>query len=42
MRRGGRAALCGAVSEYGADTSRPGPANLFRVGRTIGKTLVRI
>jgi NADPH-dependent curcumin reductase CurA len=30
MRRGGRAALCGAVSEYGADASRPGPANLFR------------
>ena len=30
MRRGGRAALCGAVSEYGADASRPGPSNLFR------------
>ena len=30
LRRGGRAALCGAVSEYDADEPRPGPANLFR------------
>jgi NADPH-dependent curcumin reductase CurA len=28
LRRGGRVALCGAVSEY--ETRRPGPANLFR------------
>jgi NADPH-dependent curcumin reductase CurA len=30
LRRGGRVALCGAVSEYEADGPRPGPANLFR------------
>jgi len=30
LRRGGRAALCGAVSAYDADEPRPGPANLFR------------
>jgi NADPH-dependent curcumin reductase CurA len=28
LRRGGRVALCGAVSEY--EAPRPGPANLFR------------
>ncbi len=30
LRRGGRAALCGAVSTYGADEPAPGPTNLFR------------
>jgi NADPH-dependent curcumin reductase CurA len=30
LRRGGRSALCGAISEYATDEPRPGPANLFR------------
>ena len=30
LRRGGRVALCGAVSGYGAAAPPPGPANLFR------------
>ena len=29
LRRGGRVAICGAVSEYDASEPRPGPSNLF-------------
>jgi NADPH-dependent curcumin reductase CurA len=29
LRRGGRVAMCGAISEYGASRPAPGPRNLF-------------
>jgi NADPH-dependent curcumin reductase CurA len=29
LRRGGRVAMCGAISEYGASRPAPGPSNLF-------------
>src|SRR4051794_5591758 len=30
LRRGGRVALCGAVSQYDSSAPRPGPSNLFQ------------
>ena len=29
LRRGGRVAMCGAISEYDASAPKPGPSNLF-------------